>query len=480
LSSKREEYFMLRNIKKQHFVFMSLVLLSSKALSQEPFAIYHAFDMQIKEVLKNLPQIAQEGYSHIQLPPLQKSKVEKEDFWFLRYQPTDYTEISGRGSLEELKSLTQEAQEKYGIKIIADVVFNHIASVATRQDWLQANNECWHSQGKNCGYKNDLYSKIKFPTFSGADVNPWCDMQGEDWDNEKRYDCWGDGNWTDLNHSSVYVQNILKEHINILFDAGVSGLRFDAVKHMHPWALDIFARHAQWKNTHSWNYGEVLSTRKSMHQPYQEIMPSTDFLLTEALVKAFSLGGDLRSLTVAPSIGKKDITFARNHDTIHNSGFETLKFKNHKDISLAWAFVLARKDGIPLIYPQDTQFSIVKAGLKFRKHMEEKKAPEYILGKVCQNCNNPNTLIMERGEEGFMVINKSGSPFFSGETNFTLTHLEGCYKELQYGFYTSIEWVGNVKKVTRWGSKTKDQIQIGPQTALLFIKDSWEQCLNLP
>jgi len=48
----------------------------------------------------------------------------------------------------------------------------------------------------------------------------------------------------------------------------------------------------------------------------------------------------------------------------------------------------------------------------------------------------------------------------------------GCYDELQYDFKMCVDKGGDGQKyITQWGSPERGRIQIGPRTALLFVKD---------
>ena len=70
--------------------------------------------------------LGQAGYSHLQLSPLQRSNPGAQ--WWKRYQPIDSTVIKGLGSEAELQALTRRAHG-CGVKVIADVVFNHMANL---------------------------------------------------------------------------------------------------------------------------------------------------------------------------------------------------------------------------------------------------------------------------------------------------------------------------------------------------------------
>ena len=87
------------------------------------------------DVRNQVPRLNEMGYNAIQLSPLQKS-IEGNQWW-ARYQPVSHECIEGLGSVAELKELCKTCNDK-GIIVIADVVFNHMAVVASRHDWQRA------------------------------------------------------------------------------------------------------------------------------------------------------------------------------------------------------------------------------------------------------------------------------------------------------------------------------------------------------
>jgi len=105
----------------------SLLFLPNQAYANEqPIAIFHAFNQKYNEVEAFVCELADQGYSHIQISPAQRSNTGDE--WWKRYQPFDYNEIEGLGSGDDLKSLTDKAHG-CNIRVIADVVFNHMANL---------------------------------------------------------------------------------------------------------------------------------------------------------------------------------------------------------------------------------------------------------------------------------------------------------------------------------------------------------------
>lgn len=78
------------------------------------------------DIVNCLPKIKEQGFTHIQISPVQKTKAIGK--WWLLYQPCSLT-IGNRqiGTKEELINLCNEAH-KIGLKIIVDVVLRHVAS----------------------------------------------------------------------------------------------------------------------------------------------------------------------------------------------------------------------------------------------------------------------------------------------------------------------------------------------------------------
>ena len=83
---------------------------------------------------------------------------------------------------------------------------------------------------------------------------------------------------------------------------------------------------------------------------------------------------------------------------------------------------------------------------------------------------------MERGSEGFFVLNKSADRFDIPVLDLTLTNLEGCYRELRRKFTVAIERKDGKKFVTRWGRWDRGGLEIYGRDALYFIREPWEQC----
>ena len=87
--------------------------------------ILHCFDWTFNDIKTELPSIAAAGFGSVQVSPVQGNCATNAE-WFFAYMPYDFKfRANGNGSRAQLQSLCAEA-EKYGIKVIVDVVANHV------------------------------------------------------------------------------------------------------------------------------------------------------------------------------------------------------------------------------------------------------------------------------------------------------------------------------------------------------------------
>ena len=100
--------------------------------------ILQCFNWSFNNIKNNMSKIAAQGFSAIQTSPIQASKESTKESWstcsnsfWVYYQPINFSiETNSRSALgtkSEFKAMCEEA-EKYGIKVIVDTVFNHLAN----------------------------------------------------------------------------------------------------------------------------------------------------------------------------------------------------------------------------------------------------------------------------------------------------------------------------------------------------------------
>ncbi len=445
------------------FILFTVVSFSGLARAEEqPVAIFHAFNQQYQDVENFVCTLAEQGYSHVQISPAQKSNPGNE--WWKRYQPFDYSVIEGLGSETDLKNLTNKAHS-CNVKVIADVVFNHMANLDGGDGF------------------EDL---TKYPSLSPSDFNTIssnpgekpCDIDYNDGNTNSELNCWL-GGLPDLKFTD-HVKTNQKAHLKKLLDLGIDGFRFDAAKHM---PQDVVKEYIDYIDNESsgqtWNYLEVIEDNDTKAEDYNWIAAVTDFRLYNSLKNAFTFGGDLNSLPPNAVNDNRSVTFGRNHDTIRElNSFAINPYDDITDSYLATAYALAREDGTPLIFNSDNLNSpYINYGVKFRQIMTQRgKEGKNVKENVLKVTDSPTVSLMERGEEGFFLENKGLDKFDVPVMDLTLSNLEGCYAELRNDFTVAIERRNGKKFVTRWGTPNRGGMKVEGRDSLYFIREPFERC----
>ncbi len=449
--------------------FIPLLAFSQPGMAlagEQPVAIFHAFNQNYKDIQGFVCELAAQGYSHVQMSPAQKSNPGKE--WWKRYQPLDYGVIEGLGSESDLKHLT-DAAHRCNVKVIVDVVFNHMANLDGRDDVEDFSK----FRGLN---QADFKSAANNPGRRPCEVG---DNNGyNDGNQNAELNCWL-GGLPDLNFTAN-VKTIQKAHIKKLLELGVDGFRFDAAKHMPKEVVKEYIDYInQESNGKAWNYLEVIEDGDTRAEDYNWIAAVTDFRLYNSLKNTFTFSGDLRSLPTAAVNDHRSVTFGTNHDTIRSLNKNAINpYDDITDSHLATAYVLAREDGTPLIFNDDNINSpFIKYGVKFRQIMAQRnRQSSNTRENVLRVLNSKTVAIMERGSEGFFVENKALQKFDIPALDLTLTNLEGCYRELRNNFTVAIERSGDRKFITRWGTWDRGGMEVQGRDALYFVREPFSQC----
>jgi alpha-amylase len=444
-------------IKKLTFIISIVVFTISLRVyviaAEQPVAIFHAFDQHYLDVERFVCDLPSQGFSHVQIAPAQKSNPSEQ--WWARYQPVDYRVIEGKGSEQDLKKLLDRAHG-CGVKVIADVVFNHMANMPE-------------------------YADLNFPGISSGNFHSACGINYGDGNRTTEMYC-RLGDLPDLDHTKPVVRDVQKDHIKKLLGLGIDGFRFDAAKHMPPdmvkQYIDFIDGESKGK---SWNYLEVIEDGDTKAEDYNRIAAVTDFILYRSMKRAFSFGGDLRTLRVPEAIDDpRSVTFGRNHDTILRLNSHAIDpYDNTTDAYLATAYVLAREGGTPLIFNWDNyDNAFIRYGVTFRRIMRQRgDAGGNVRENVLAAVDSPTVLMMERGSEGFFIVNKGTETYDIPSLDLTLTSLEGCYRELRNNFNVAVERRDNGKKyVTMWGTWDRGGMEVKGRDALYFIREPWSQC----
>ena len=104
---------------------------------------------------------------------------------------------------------------------------------------------------------------------------------------------------------------------------------------------------------------------------------------------------------------------------------------------LANAYILARQEGFPIVYMDDAKDSITKAGVLFHQKLMGESQYFRNGNEINPGADNPNTLFIERGNQGLSIINKAGEYFDVKAAKMPGLQV-GCYKELRYNFTMAV------------------------------------------
>lgn len=323
--------------------------------------ILHAWNWSMSTIESQLEEIAIAGFSTIQISPMQPQKdffgigVWSSQWWKL-YQPLGFsiaTENHSLGTKADLISLT-EAADEYGIKIIVDVVANHLAG---------GDNDTLNPDVRD--YEVDIYDMGLIRTGNGyaSDSSIASVTRG------------ALGGFPDLQTESEIVQqrvlDLLKEYV----DAGVDGFRFDAAKHIETpedgaWASDFWPTVINGVKDYAeslgrddlYFYGEILNTAGfdrsfSDYTSYMSVTASNQGDVVRQAVISKNGESIVNASYLSGVPASKTVLWAESHDTYANESGLT---KNTPDsfIIKTYAIQASRKDATTLYFarPNDNTF----------------------------------------------------------------------------------------------------------------------------
>lgn len=357
--------------------------------------ILHCFDWKLSDIKTSLPDIAEAGFVAVQISPMQ-SNVPTGRNWSDLYRPYDFAvadKQNGLGTPAQLKSLCDEA-DKYGIKVIVDVVFNHVDRPGYHDKWWDTNGRL-RSTTSNVNYGN-------------------------------RHSITNDliGDFPEVNSEDPEVAARGKAYIEELKSYGVKGVRFDAAKHV---ALPSEGCDF-WKEVTSvpdmFYYGEILSTpgganATELMKEYTEYMFVTDDdYCTRARNNAGvpSAAGNWSTKGIDPA---KIVYWGESHDTYSNTPQYGGVTKNMSQgvIDRTYAVMACRENGVALYFsrPSNTDYSLIKVGQKGSTHFVDPEVAEVnkfknaMIGKVENFSTSNGVAVVTRENGGAVLIRRTGA-----------------------------------------------------------------------
>ena len=348
--------------------------------------ILQCFDWSINDVKNELPNIAAAGFGAVQLSPLQRSDVRTGWSWHDLYRPYDLAFKGGLGTRADLEALCAEA-EKYGIKVVVDVVANHVDRTSGYHDpWWDSNGRVRWEGGINYGNRYSItHGQL--------------------------------GDYGDVNSESAEVQERAKAYVEDLKSMGVKGIRWDAAKHIGlPSEGCNF-----WSTVTSvpgmWHYGEILDNPgpdASIIKEYANYMSFTDNQYSNGAARNNggipSSGGGQWANNYG--LANKCIYWGESHDTYCND--EWSQNVDQSVIDRAYCANACRKDPAALYFsrPNTKGFNNIKIGKGSTaftgKHIAEvNKFRNLMVGRADYFINNGNAVCVTRQGGGAVIVMKS-------------------------------------------------------------------------
>lgn len=350
--------------------------------------ILHCFDWKMSDVKSAMANIAASGFGAVQISPLQRT-VSASDAWYDAYRPYDFTfKQSVFGSQADLTSLCAEA-DKYGVKVIVDVVFNHVDNSGYHDTWWDSNSRL-RSSTTGCNYNNR---------------------------NSITHDRMGD--YPDVNSESSEVAARAKAYIELLKSCGVDGIRFDAAKHiaLPSESCDFWSTVTSVSDLYY--YGEILdnpggSNKDALMKEYADLMSVTDNGYGNGARNADGTPSSYAGWGAGTISQSKLVYWGESHDTYANSGGESQNV-SQAVVDRAYAIVACRNEATALYLSRPSSTSNIKCGQKGSTHFTEKCVAEVnkfrnaMVGKADYYTVSGGVACVTRQDGGAVIVKKGGA-----------------------------------------------------------------------
>lgn len=324
--------------------------------------ILHAWSWAFDTIAANMSQIAAAGYDYVQTSPANLCFVGEDGGmalfgteengqkgkWYYHYQPIAWSVGNYQlGDRNAFKAMADSAN-KYGVKIIVDVLPNHTAfdTTAVTQEFniaVGGHGKLYHANGLN-------------------NITEWND----------RYQCTTGamGGLPDVNTENPEFQKYYMAYVNDLLALGARGFRYDTAKHI---GLPSDPTDSLSERNNFWEvatgreavdgvqlalpedslfiYGEVLQDKNVKEDEYVNYFSLTASNYGHALRNVLE-NGDTRADSLlswhAPVAPEHLVTWVESHDTYANE-HESAGLTDDQ-IRAGWAFLASRQNGTPLFF----------------------------------------------------------------------------------------------------------------------------------
>ena len=395
--------------------------------------ILHAFNWRMTDLVKYAPEIAAAGYSTVQISPIQTTKATINDGsyaidWWCFYQPTKMAVGNALGSAEDLQAATTELH-KYGIKVVADVVTNHVMNCKKKADVNKIDSTLRQ-------YTRVSPTSVLSPTSDSSRDNQTQKNMG--------------GTLPDLNTGNKDYQNLVINNLLLpLLDCGVDGFRFDAAKHIE--TPDDSNGSDYWptvtnaiknKKSDAYLYGEILASGGQFNiSSYTKYINVTDYDFGQKVRSALSnkQASNLVNYGYTGSSKGQNVLWVESHDNFCDAMSTSLTKKQQ---ILGWAVVGSRADAPALYLVRPKHEALDGAGyIKYDELMgapgasDTWKDPTVVavnhfknafVGQSETTTASGSNLFIQRGTSGMVIVNLNGS---STSINQSCSMASGSYKD---------------------------------------------------
>ncbi|GAA1899280.1 alpha-amylase [Lapillicoccus jejuensis] len=370
------------------------------------------------------------GYGLVEVSPAAEHIAGSQ--WWTSYQPVSY-KIAGRLGDQASFSRMVSACHAAGVKVVADVVVNHM------------------SAGSGTGTGGTAYTKYDYPgTYQTQDFHS-CRRDIADYTNRTEVQTCELVGLADLDTGSDYVRGRIAGYLSSLLALGVDGFRVDAAKHVAE--SDLAAIKAKLSNPNAYWVQEVIPGAGEAVQP-SEYTPTGD-------VDNFQGAFDLKRMFTSDKIAYlsnwgepwgylksgQARTFIDNWDTERNGS--TLNAGYGNTYTLANVFMLAWPYGSPNVLSSyqyagnddgppngGTVNACFSDGWRCQ-HLWRQIANMVAFRNATAGqpvtswwSNGANAIAFGRGSRGYVAINHEGSAI---TRTFQTSLPAGSYCDVQHG-----------------------------------------------
>ena len=405
--------------------------------------VLHCMCWSYNTIKANLDDIKAAGYTAVQtscIQPLKDYSAYNNNFsdWWKFYQPIDICVAdSGQtwlGSKAELIELTTAAHQK-GIKIISDIVVNHMGNGSSGSGkssqinpTLLNDSACWHNKNQS--------------------------QTGQSHYDMTQYDV---SNCPDLNTANKTVQNMVLALLKEAVDCGVDGFRFDAAQNIEvpeetdnvmgafgsdfwPTVMNGVKSYASSKGKSLYAYGEMYYDAWGTIDKYLSYIGHVSEPISgiDALVGARDgYASDVADITYQNyREAKYNMIWVESHDsyfhgtgTDHNrTAFQTSTVSNTV-LNRAWAITGSRNAATALFFARpNTKMGVASSDTNWKSTTvaEVNKFKNYFRGQSEYMSSSGKCAYNERGTSGVVISKLDGA----GSVSLTAHKMaSGTYKD---------------------------------------------------